>query len=458
MGRTSYRPKRNNEKIRSERRLGKERMEDSNNGVLGDVEDIQMKLDNDESKDLKKDKTIVISKEVKSKECKSIQNIKEVGNIECEYHVFIEDYVYTYIYQLAKADANKELSAMLVGEVYKASKEAVIRGIIPINMDKLDEGTEWIDGNILDDVETKRVEYFKDQDIIGWMHLQPGYGTMLTMKEQREHSNVFEGDGSICMLIDPINKIESVFVYENEELKEQSGFCMYYERNESMQRYMLEHSFDNVTKEEMKDTIVDQFREIGKVRKAEYTQRKNVNITVMLVSTILIAITACLVKFNDDKRAQNQVQTVVGQELNNVNEPELDTSIKNNNANESGVGAVVKENENNKESQQQSQVENNANLEEVTVEEVVKADESEIESDLKGESLAEKTDVKETVEIEDEIEIDHIYVVKEGQTLANIAYEIYGDAKKSLDIAKFNNLENTNEIYYGQELKIPRID
>lgn len=113
--------------------------------------------------------------------------------MDCKYHIFIEDYVYTYIYQLAKADLAKESSAILIGEIYGESKEAVVRGIIPINMELLAEDSEWIDGNVLEDIEQKRKCYFKDQDIIGWMHMQPGYGTMLTMKEVREHKSVFEG-------------------------------------------------------------------------------------------------------------------------------------------------------------------------------------------------------------------------------------------------------------------------
>ncbi len=465
MGKSTYRPKRNNEKTRNEARVRREDMGEENSQTVYDSEDVSSELEQEEQvkEKINTEKTIVISKGVNSKESKSIQNIKEVGDIDCEYHIFIEDYVYTYIYQLAKANTNKELSTILVGEVYKESKEAVIRGIIPINMDKLKEETEWIDANILDDVEEARVEYFEDQNIIGWMHLQPGYGTMLTMKEQREHSDIFEGDGSICMLIDPINKIESIFVYEGNELKEQSGFCMYYERNEAMQRYMLEHSFDNVTKEEMKDNIVTQFREIGKVRKAEYTQRKNLNLAVMIVSTVLIVITAIMVKVYDQKRENNSAQIVSGQSIDNQTGDQLNNYVDSNitntsdNMNESSEAVLNQENQFVKEVLDESN-ENESVVAEKDVEpQVTKEVDEEENKDVEINS-SKTDDPKIEKEVKEEMEVDHIYVVKKGQTLANIAYDIYGDAKKSLDIAKFNNLENTNEIYYGQELKIPRID
>ncbi len=483
MGKSTYRPKRNNEKSHNEGRLRRHHIQEENVEMVYDDEAtlITLEKQQQENDEVKKDKTIVISKEVKSKESRSIQNIKEVGNIDCDYHVFIEDYVYTYIYQLAKANANKELSAMLVGEVYKESKEAVVRGIVPVDMDKLKEETEWIDGNILDDVEADRIEYFDDQDIIGWMHLQPGYGTMLTMKEQREHGNLFEGDGSICMLVDPINKIESIFIYESEELKEQSGFCMYYERNEAMQRYMLEHSFGNITKEEMKDNVVNQFREIGKVRKAEYTQRKNLNFAVMIVSTVLIAVTALMVKVNDQKREDNKIQTVAGQNIstdtndNNISgsEKDLDVTTNTNINNDNSVSLIESENLQNDLNQSVLEGESSdQGLDEGVKElenDIIKSDNSQNDTKENDNLQSETVQNGDTKKIDDiekdnadikskEIEVQDIYVVKKGQTLANIAYDIYGDAKKSLDIAKFNNLENTNEIYYGQELKIPRID
>ncbi len=426
MGKISYRPKKNQGKQENKRKMGVPKTVD----LLEEREELlrygTSQLNIEEANET--NKIIAISSNKKNHE--TLDNLKIIGEMDCKYHVFIEDYVYTYIYQLAKADLSKESSAILIGEIYGESKEAIVRGVIPIEMEQLAEDSEWIDSNVLEDIEEQRKCYFKDQDIIGWMHMQPGYGTMLTMKEVREHKSVFEGSGSICLLVDAINKIETVFVYEDEELKEQAGYCMYYERNEAMQQYMLDHPFSGGAKEEMKDVVVNQFREIGKIRKAEYAQRKNLNFTVMIASIILIALTAVIVKMNDNKRLTDIAVVNSDATMNQMTNEDINLAI---------APATV-ENEANSNS-----------LDNKIMGEQAKEKDEEKQEDL---NVSEnKSDNQDTLQGDNQGY--EVYVVQVGDTLADISYKKYGEAKKSIDIAKVNNIENTDQIYVGQELKLP---
>ncbi len=443
MGKSSYRPRKNNgnkdgkivNALRNKKERGNDKRYSQEN--LNDS-DINIEVDSDNESSIAEERLIAINATSKVGDIDFANNIKEIGDLDCEYHVFIEDYVYTYIYQLAKAETAYECSGILLGDVYKDSKEIVVKGIIPIKMDKIKSDNEWIDSDCVEDLMDDKNQYFKEEDIIGWMHIQPGYGTMLTMKEIREHNSVFEGDGSVCLLVDPVNKIESVFVSIDNELKEQTGFCMYYERNESMQRYMLDHSFDKQAREEMKDTVVDQLREIGKVRKEEYNQRKNLNFAVMLVGTILIALTAIMVKHNN---AKNNILDNPGAQGNN---------------------SVVNELQLNGDGTNQNEMDTNQN------EGVLSGDllNNESDTDVTENSTDVINDVEEQVDTDSEeetsgankYELDHIHIIKEGETLANIAYDIFGNAEASIQIAEFNDLHDTDYIYIGQELKIPVIE
>ena len=398
MGKLSYRPKKNQAKQDVKKQYSAS-------------EQVKEKVEGSEAEE--KGQNIIEKITVMStkKNTGKLENIKVVGDMDCAYHIYIEDYVYTYIYQLGAADLAKESSAILIGEIYNDSKEAIVRGIIPINMDKLGEGSEWIDMGTVEEVEHQRKAYFKDQEIIGWMHMQPGYGTMLTMKELREHQDVFEGNGTICMLVDAINKIETLYVYEDEELKEQSGYCMYYERNEDMQQFMLDHPFTSGAKEEIKDTVVNQFREIGKMRKAEYAQRKNLNLTVMAASIILIALTAVIVKMNDNKNYNEAAKMVNSSQL---------------------IG-----------------LENIANNEKIGDALLIDDTFDQASTD----AIGTESEVEEIASEEAEYDI---YIVQTGDTLADICYKEYGNAKRSMEVAKFNGLTDTNQIYVGQELKMPK--
>lgn len=382
-----------------------------------------------------------------------IQSTKIVGDLGSDYHVYIEDYVYTYIYQFAAADYTKESSAILIGQSYSDSKEVLIKGIIPVAMDKLQKDSEWIDMGIIDEVEENRKKYFEGQQIIGWMHMQPGYGTMLTMKEVREHQSVFEGSGTVCMLVDAINKIETLFIYEDDELKEQSGYCMYYERNEQMQQYMLDHPFSTTAKEEIKDNVVSQFREIGKMRKEEYMQRKNLNLTVMIASVVLIVLTAVIVKMNDGKGKVTADDQVVSSNMvaaPKQNESEIDNELLHQNdemqLTEGEEGVVLpKQEEAATEEMAVNQEANNENVDENTqaAAKDAKVDEGQTEEASKEEVRSEKA-------------VYDIYVVKAGDTLADICYAHYGSAERSAEVAAFNEMTNTNALYVGEELKMPK--
>lgn len=385
-------------------------------------------------------------------EKKKLDNVKMIGDMDCEYHIYMEDYVYTYIYQYAYADLSKENAAILIGEVYLDSKEAMITGMIPVDASKLTDGSEWINLEVVNEIEEKRKQYFPDQDIIGWLHMQPGYGTMLTMKELREHRSVFEGTGSVFMLVDALNKVETVYVYEEEELKEQSGYCMYYEPNEPMQKYMVEHPFAKKETEEIKDTVVNQFREIGKLRKEEYLQKKNMSFTIMAVAVALVALTGIIVRMNDTRNLEGgQVAAVMSNAISdstsnsNLNGPNV--LVQSNEALGEEIGQLAEENTENNETSQ-------SNLEVVDKKENVNP--TIIEEEIVGETKQTQAETTESTDTNEVVEEYDIYVVKQGDTLANISYDKYGDAKKSLEIAKVNGLDSTNNIYVGQELKMPK--
>lgn len=423
MGRMSYRPKRGQAKAEEKRRNALEKQREKE-------PDFQETM----NEEIVEPVTEKLSIDNCTQAQEKIQSTKIIGELGNDYHIYIEDYVYTYIYQLAASDYTKESAAALIGQSYGETKEILIKGLIPINMERLQKDSEWIDPGVMEEVEVQRKSYFKDQQIIGWMHMQPGYGTMMTMKELKAHQDVFEGDGTVCMLVDAINKIEALFVYEEDELKEQTGYCMYYERNEDMQQFMLDHPFNAAIKEEMKDNVVNQFREIGKMRKAEYMQRKNLNLTVMAASIILIALTAVIVKMNGDK----------GHEVTTIPD---DTIVQ--------ASAPV--------------FEEQAELPEmVTGEEDVPGTEPVLEEETqqdgeKPDSIAEQdenedlteTETQNEVEQQDEVDYD-TYIVEAGDTLADICYKQYGSAERSAEVAKFNNLDNTDHLYVGEELKMPK--
>lgn len=76
------------------------------------------------------------------------------------------------------------------------------------------------------------------------------------------------------MLVDPVEKEEAFFCYDNGRLLRQSGYYIYYEKNPQMQAYMLEKNpeLNQPEQELVADDAVKTFRKIIQKKHTEETQ------------------------------------------------------------------------------------------------------------------------------------------------------------------------------------------
>ena len=413
----------------------------------------------------------------------NIDSVRPMGDTDCDYVIYLEDYVYTYIYQYANTDLSCEHSAAIIGEYYPESREMIICGIMPIDKDKLSTVDEWINEEAVEALQEEKESYFQGAKILGWLHMQPGYGTMLTMKEVKAHREIFDREGTLLLLVDPINKIETFYVYEDDTLKEQSGYYMYYDKNPCMQQYMLDRPFISVEKEEMEDDVVNQFREIGKIRKKEYEHKKKMNLTVVAASIALLALSAVILKMNDQNAKINGLQAELAQMSSKEAATGQDVSTSGEEANaqfvfnpEGAIDAATPD----VTIIDRTGEEANAPKEEVTVDKVVEEEVEEVTQEKPAEEKpaeekpAEETPVtnEEQVDIAEEAattnkegeqaveaatqEEDYItYVVQEGDSLRKISFDHYQTELRTKEIIALNEIENGDDIYVGQKLKLP---
>lgn len=403
----------------------------------------------------------------------NIDSVRPMGDTDCDYVIYLEDYVYTYIYQYANTDLSCEHSAAIIGEYYPESREMIICGIMPIDKDKLSTVDEWINEEAVEALQEEKESYFQGAKILGWLHMQPGYGTMLTMKEVKAHREIFDREGTLLLLVDPINKIETFYVYEDDTLKEQSGYYMYYDKNPCMQQYMLDRPFISVEKEETEDDVVNQFREIGKIRKKEYEHKKKMNLTVVAASIALLALSAVILKMNDQNTKINGLQAELAQMSSKEAATGQDVSTSGEDANaqfvfnpEGAIDAATPD----VTIIDRTGEEANAPKEEVTADKVVEEVVEEVAQEKPAEEIPvtneEKVDIAEEVantneEGEQAVEAatqeeDYItYVVQEGDSLRKISFDHYQTELRTKEIIALNEIENGDDIYVGQKLKLP---
>ncbi|MCA5963234.1 hypothetical protein LC724_26475 [Blautia sp. RD014234] len=76
----------------------------------------------------------------------------------------------------------------------------------------------------------KNKEYFPDQEIVGWYLSIPGCSMELHEVICRTHLDHFGGNDKVLMVMEPLEKEEAFYRYEDGELSRQPGFYIYYEK------------------------------------------------------------------------------------------------------------------------------------------------------------------------------------------------------------------------------------
>lgn len=204
------------------------------------------------------------------------RNIRQIGLISEDYRIYVEDYVYTFLGRFSGVGKDtgdgKGVLAVLMGDTKWAEgiTYVFIRGALAV--ENVEAAADHIDftEEVWTVIHEEEARYFPGQEIVGWFFAQPQLPLNVTETFTRAHLKYFGGE-KVLMLMDPVEREDSFFRYENSFLVKQSGYYLYYERNPLMQAYMLEKNPDippEVT-EEGPDDAVKTFRKIIRNKKEE---------------------------------------------------------------------------------------------------------------------------------------------------------------------------------------------
>lgn len=376
--------------------------------------------------------------------------VKQMGAVDHRRKIYVEDYVYTYLYQYGKSRGCTEKVAALVGRQIEIDGEEILMicGAIQGRDATEENGTLTFSAATWEYVGSQMDKYFQGMTLVGWVHCQPGFGAFLMSKDEAFHKLYFQEPWQVLFVVDPVDKLDTFYIYNEEAdvLQQAKGYFVYYEKNEEMQEYMLDHSVvkpkeakNTEEGEEIESTVqekaekeeaaqegprrrrrptpeerIDAAQEIRRVlqrraKEAEAAQRSKYTMLTS-VSCILCVICLCL-----------------GYGLfSNLNRlEELETKM-----------AMV----------QDSYTVLAENVEDVKVQAAF------------APRMAAVVE-KETEETEQQEEIQktegRIHVVEAGETLGSISEKYYGDGSGVEKIMKANGLDDPNRIVCGQELLIP---
>ena len=364
------------------------------------------------------------------------KNVRQIGNVSNTPKIYVEDYVDTFFTQLCEKAAEEPVGAFLIGDFQKSQHDEYVYIYGAIQMHKLKMlGTEYV----LDEETWKHAyedckQYFEDGEMLGWFVACPEGIVIPDAQTVKLHKLSFPKENTVLILKDVQEREEMYYVHKMNDLLEINGHYTYYEKNPSMQNYMISARKKNGVSpsETVEDRAAKDFRSIVRTREERAKQRKT-NRIMYAVSTCLVLLVivmgvAMLNNFDKMKSVQ--------QALDNLSQNEVQTPQDNETVETSGLVIDYVTEKDTEDTEKEFE------------ENAVKETES-------SEVQAETTN---TTEVQGDTNVNGsngVYVVEEGDTLAIISRKMYGDISYVDSICAMNGLTDGNLIYVGQKLLLP---
>ena len=193
------------------------------------------------------------------------KNVRQIGEAGKGKRVYLEDYAVTYLHQVE--------AAVLLGETWEQDevKYIFIHGAIEVE-DPVFGEEAW------EDIYREAKQYFENSEILGWAMQVQEQPPSLSKELNDLYKSHFDREDAVLILYEPSEKEDSLYVEENGSLRKQNGYYIYYDKNKSMQEYMVfRNDGKSVEKEtEVTDNAIKSFRKIAeeKREKREKQERK----------------------------------------------------------------------------------------------------------------------------------------------------------------------------------------
>lgn len=390
------------------------------------------------------------------------KNYRQIGEPGAK-KIYIEDYVYTYLSKIAQPGNLYSRGAILFGKSYQTAAGTClfISGAMSCQSIEFDLEETVFSEDTWNEIYQVRDNWFPDLEISGWFLSRMGFSVELNDKIIRMHMDNFNGENKVLYMMDILENEDAFYQLENYSLRKQKGYYIYYESNPQMADFMLAEGQGEQTEQAINKSS-EMRRDSAVVRNYKNTIQKNKNkeqpkrhfkspAMAAGVAILAVALLYGLYTINVFRNNQ-QTKTVFIQS---------DSALEDNNLLSDSSSENVSEEYTTEYSDTETisaDVENTAGKEENST------DTEENTETMLSETgtTKEDTDVFTQEDPDEAVEswayIGGEYTVKSGDTLASISKEIYDSYDYIQKIADENNIENINQIYPGQVLKIPLIN
>lgn len=373
------------------------------------------------------------------------KNIRQIGNAPAKKKIYIEDYVMTFLRKIAEPGNTSSRGAILLGEYFKDDEDETLFISGAVEAQNLEFDVEQIsfDDSTWSSIYTEINKYFDNLSVVGWFLSRMGFSVDVNEKISKLHTKHFSGADKVLFMMDSLECEDAFYMYEKGRLVRQTGYYIYYVRNEQMQNYIISRK-NAITEDKNLETLrrdaqlVKNFQEM-RGKKEEKRVDKNYFLYAVSSFVIIFALSVGIVVTGSYDKMKNIESQIKRMELENTNS---DVAVFSNNQ-ESDESLYLQDTS-------ESEISGDDSIESTTAEAVSTENTAQSEEDMM-QTDAEASNIGNTQPV-------NYYEVQEGDTLMSISLKLFDSPDYVDEIMEANQLEEEDIIYTGQKIIIPYIE
>lgn len=348
------------------------------------------------------------------------KNIRQIGMPTGERRIYMEDYVMTYLKQLANPNTTYARGAILVGESVHGENGTVIfiSGALAAQNLELDLEETTFDGEIWSYIYQEVKNYFPDLEVVGWFLSRMGFSTSVNDMIVKLHMDNFAGPDKVLYIMDSLENEDAFYLMETDGLRRQSGYYIYYARNEAMQSFMIaskgelgQAESDEVERKD--EAVLQNYRKIMEERaKSARIERANRRLSAVCSGLAVAVLALGVAVFSNYQMLEKMEMQLL----------------------KSGIVAFDKTD---------GLVEGQKDLEETAKDNIAKGTKEDEETTGRMKSAA--------------ADLPKYYTVQDGDTLSSISFKMYNSVGYVAELMEANGLSEADAIKEGERILIPTI-
>ena len=399
------------------------------------------------------------------------KNIRQMGESDPIVRLYMEDYVSTYLKRLYPSGKQTMRVGLLLGNVeyHEGIPYIFVDGAMEMEEVETDGEKVLLSETIWKKAYQRIEDTFPKRTIQGWFLCGNSGSQLSPLNYWKQHGQYFAGKNQLMYLNHGLEGDESVYIASEDGFYQLKGHCIYYERNQMMQDYMITRKDVRRVESSSQETVIRDFRSRLAVKKEQVSVRnRTLNAMGMLCGVLAVAVLAGGVALVNNYTKMQKMESVLASVLP-ANVESWDKYQKMQEEEfviEEVAGKVFPTEPITKETDEtmiaetmtgekeetlilSTEQENISLNTEETTPEFVGMDKGEGQGDAFESQIA-KIDYEAAA-----ANGYRIYTVGEGETLYGICWKQYNSLEHLTEICRLNQLKNVDRILAGQKLILP---